>query len=229
MSGVVAGREGILREAGGELEEGNSMDEHELLPGVRVDVAAVVWDYCEQDRLAYLYFDFIDPGTGANEIAPADIWIANNLNGRIQLGEFAAIWKRAEERMSDISGGLEGIEKDAALWEADEDTLRRAGLLLDILCGPRAYGARITKILHKKRPDLFPIIDSRVLPLFEGVVPSVKGRSWSDYMVELARVVGPWIERNAQALDDARGPFIRHITRLRAYDICLWKYAASIT
>lgn len=108
--------------------------------------------------------------------------------------------------------------------EFDSRRVRDRGSMLDILCGPRAYGSRITKILHKKRPDVFPIIDARVRPLLEKAIPSVKGRSWSDYMVEVGHVVGPWIDRNAAVIDQARQPF-PSVTRLRAYDICLWKYA----
>lgn len=171
------------------------------------------------------YFDSIDPGTDPNDIEPADIWIANNLNGRIQLGEFAAIWERAESK-GDLKKTLGQIPSEAQLVEADEITLRRAGMLLDMLCGPRAQGSRMTKILHKKRPDLFPIMDARVRPLFESVVPSVKGRSWEDYFVELGRELGLWIERNADSLDAAREP-CRALTRLRAYDICLWKKGPS--
>lgn len=179
-------------------------------------------EYCEVDRHAYLYFDSIDVGTAPNELQPGDIWIANNLNGRIQLAEFAAIWDRVENHRDQLRDLFASIPEEAQLWEVEENLLRRAGTMLDLLCGPRAYGSRITKILHKKRPHLFPIIDARVLPLFEKVVPSVKGRSWTDYMVALGGGVGPWIERNADVLDSAREPF-RPITRLRAYDICLWK------
>lgn len=202
------------------------MEEQELLPRVRVNTVNAVREYCESDRLAYLYFDSIIPATSADDIEPADIWIANNLNGRIQLAEFAAIWERAERQRETIERTLSAIPSDACLWKAENCVLRGAGWLFDILCGPRAYGSRVSKILHKKRPDLVPIIDSRMRAMFEAVVPSVQSRSWSDYLVEIGRVIGPWIERNAAALDHARRPYPA-VTRLRAYDICLWKHAAA--
>ena len=201
------------------------MTKHELLPGLHVDVKHTVHEYCEVDRNAYLYFDSIEVGTDPNDLQPSDIWIANNLNGRIQLAEFAAIWGRVEEHRAPIREALSAIPFDASLTTASSHVLTNAGALLDILCGPRAYASRITKILHKKRPDLFPIIDARVRPLFDAAVPPVKGRSWPDYMVEMGRVIGPWVQRNAAALDGGRAPF-SGTTRLRAYDICLWKHAA---
>jgi hypothetical protein len=194
----------------------------ELLPGLDVDVVDIVREYCDEDCYAYLYFDSIDTGTEPNDIEPADIWIANNLNGRIQLGEFAAISGRADSRRDEIRAALSATPLAAQLWNADEPTLRNAGILFDMLCGPRAQGSRMTKILHKKRPEMFPILDARVRPLFESVIPSVRGRSWEEYFVELGRVLGPWIVRNAEVLDTARKPYDR-LTRLRAYDICLWR------
>lgn len=198
-------------------------DVYELLPGIRLDVAATVREYCDIDRKAYLYYDSVSPPTPADDLEPADVWIANNLNGRIQLAEFAAIWERIERHRDSIRAGLTAIPRDASLWAAADAVLRDAGRLLDLLCGPRAYGSRITKILHKKRPDLFPIIDARARPLFELVVPTVAGRTWAEYMVEVGRVVGPWIERNAAVLDSSRERR-DFLTRLRAYDICLWKH-----
>lgn len=203
------------------------MAQHELLPGLYTDVIETLREYCDVDRYAYLYFDSIDPGTDPNDLEPGDIWIANNLNGRIQLAEFAAIWERYQSEGEVVRSLLASIPVNAELWSRDEDVLRYAGKLLDMLCGPRAYAPRITKILHKKRPNLFPILDTQVLPLIErDVLPSAPDRSWMDYMAELARAVAPWIQRNADVLDEARKDF-EPLTRLRAYDICLWKYATS--
>jgi hypothetical protein len=203
-----------------------SGDGHELLPGVRVDVGETVRKYCDVDRLAYRYFDSINPDTPPGDLEPADLWIANNLNARIQLATFAALWERVEANRSEIRQRLGEIPRAEQLWCADDETLRAAGRLLDVLCGPRAYGPTVTKILHKKRPDLFPIIDSRVRPMFERVVPSVAGRTWAEYMVEVKRVIGPWIVRNRSELEEARAPHDR-LTTLRAYDICLWTYATA--
>jgi hypothetical protein len=190
-----------------------------------VDVVSTVRDYCKVDQNAYKYFDSIHLSTDQNDIEPADILIANNLNGRVQLAEFAAIWERLEKSHESVRSDLRSIPKDAALDGAEADVLRAAGRLLDQLCGPLAYESRMTKILHKKRPDLVPIIDSRVLPQFVAVIPTVTGRSWEEYFILLGQVIGDCIASHADLLDEAREDF-PELTRLRTFDICLWKTGA---
>ncbi len=199
----------------------------ELLPGLWVDVHTTVHEYCVRDGLAYRYFDLIEPGTDPDDLAPADVWIANNLNARVQLAEFAAIWGRVEAHRDAVKEALRAVPVRAAMSGADDAVVQAAGTLLDLLCGPRAHGSRITKILHKKRPDLFPIIDARVQPLFDAVVPPVTERSWSEYFAEVVGAIGPWVDRNARVLDEAREGFPA-LSRLRAYDICLWRSAGAV-
>lgn len=201
----------------------------ELMPKKMIDVRAAVHEYCAVDGLAYQYFDGLDPGSDPDDIEPADIWITNNLNAGIDLKHFAAIWGRAESARPRIRQALQAIPVDECLWTASAAELSTGGDLLDIMCGPQALRSRITKILHKKRPNLFPIIDTNVSSLFDspGVVPLVDGRSWQQYMVELAKVVGPWISQNVSTLVTEAKRF-PPLTPLRVYDICLWKYCTPI-
>jgi len=91
---------------------------------------------------------------------------------------------------------------------------------------PRHVGlTKLTKVLHRKRPELIPLYDEniRVCYMRSGVIPRVKNRSWKEFSLlllsamqrDLVSQMDGWREIAALAHSPA-------ITPLRALDIIGW-------
>jgi hypothetical protein len=110
--------------------------------------------------------------------------------------------------------------------EADELTVRSApgwGTVLKAIDAvqpcPGLTSVAVTKVLHRKRPALVPINDSRVRSFYE-----IKGRSYAPLFEAIHRD----LQDNAQLLDrwvDSVDTRIK-MTRLRCLDIVVWMHDA---
>ncbi len=94
-------------------------------------------------------------------------------------------------------------------------------------------GSLVAKVLHRKRPALIPIWDSRVFTFYrdEGCVLVRRGEhSWEDYLRQLTRAMREDLRANSEsfaeltALAPADGPVL---TPLRALDIVVWMSQAA--
>lgn len=99
-------------------------------------------------------------------------------------------------------------------------------LVLDVLdaCGstPHLKASKVTKILHRKRPALVPIFDSRVAG-FYGLTPRKPWRFWPVIQAEVLQH-GDWLRHLTK---DTLTPDGRPVTELRALDIVIWEHVTS--
>ncbi len=94
-------------------------------------------------------------------------------------------------------------------------------------------GSLIAKVLHRKRPGLVPLFDSKVRVFYqhERCIPPAPrdGRSWREYMQLLVRAMQYDLRENAEefrrlsALVPDSGP---PLTPLRILDIVVWMSSA---
>ena len=108
-----------------------------------------------------------------NEITLFDILASNMVNSRVDTGEkISIIWgNRApmEEALAHIPPNA-SLLSEAAPWDELEDLLR-------VALATRHVGLAVaTKILHKKRPELIPMIDSVVGGYYRDVYSDVTER-----------------------------------------------------
>lgn len=114
------------------------------------------------------------------------------------------------------------------LADAGQGTLDGLARLFGILDDykPSQVGlTKLSKVLHRKRPELIPLYDEniRVCYMRNGVIPQAKNRSWKDFSLlllpaiqhDLVSQMDHWLEIAALA----QGPAI---TPLRALDIIGW-------
>ena len=87
---------------------------------------------------------------------------------------------------------------------------------------PGIKASKVTKILHRKRPALVPIFDSRVAA-FYGLSPRKPWDFWPAIQGEL-RQHGEWLR---QLTKDTLTPDGRSLTDLRTLDIIVWEHATS--
>ena len=81
---------------------------------------------------------------------------------------------------------------------------------------PGLTSVAVSKILHRKRPALVPIVDSRVRSFY--------GAEGKDYVSLFERIHGD-INMHQAALDRWREPYFvdgRPMSRLRTLDIVIW-------
>jgi hypothetical protein len=87
---------------------------------------------------------------------------------------------------------------------------------------PYIKASKVTKILHRKRPALVPIFDSRVAA-FYGVSRNKPWDFWPVIQVEV-RQHGKWLR---QLTKETLTPDGHPVTELRALDIIVWEHVTS--
>lgn len=119
-----------------------------------------------------------------------------------------------------------------SLADADDPTVEMVAALFDVLDDGsyRRRGVRgtvVAKVLHRKRPDLVPIYDSRILAAYTapGAIPAEPSRTWVTFIELLCRSMRADLVDNAerfaelQAYAGSRGA---RLTPLRILDILVW-------
>jgi hypothetical protein len=124
---------------------------------------------------------------------------------------------------------------DVSLQAADDDHVLCVAGLFGILDEPRYAGRGIrgtvvSKILHRKRPDLVPIYDSRIFEAYTapGVLPRTSDRSWQHFMAELCMTMRADLHAEGAAfagLEQLAAEQDTPVTQLRILDVLVWRTA----
>jgi hypothetical protein len=124
---------------------------------------------------------------------------------------------------------------DVPLHRADEDHLLCVAGLFGILDEPRyagrgVRGTIVSKVLHRKRPDLVPLYDSRIFEAYTapGALPRSTDRAWADFIADLCRQMRDDLQDEDAAFDALERLAAdegRPVTRLRILDILVWRTA----
>ena len=134
---------------------------------------------------------------------------------------------------------LEGVADlpPVALQDADDDHVLCVAGIFGMLDEPRyagrgVRGTIVSKVLHRKRPDLVPLYDSRIFEAYTapGALPRSTDRSWQQFMALLCAQMRADLQAESDAFDeleklaaDADAP----VTRLRILDVLVWRTADS--
>ncbi len=89
---------------------------------------------------------------------------------------------------------------------------------------PGIKASKVTKILHRKRPSLVPIFDSRVAA-FYGCTPRSPSLFWPVLQADLIEH-GPWLRGLVLGIHTP-APGSRELSVLRALDIIVWEHVTS--
>ena len=127
----------------------------------------------------------------------------------------------------------------AALQDAGDDVLAQVAELFSVLddapyAGRGVRGTILSKVLHRKRPDLVPLYDSRIFECYTaaGVVERSAARSWRDFMGLLLRQMRAELRAEAAglaALERVAEGAGAQLTRLRILDVLVWRTADAWT
>lgn len=123
------------------------------------------------------------------------------------------------------------------LHEAGDEVLDEVARLFAVLddapyAGRGVRGTILSKVLHRKRPDLVPLYDSRIFESYTapGAIERSIHRSWRESMTLLLRQMRADLQAEAEAFealtDVAQGAGVP-LTRLRILDVLVWRTAEA--
>ncbi len=169
---------------------------------------------------------------GSAELVDGDLLAPNLIGTEVDRDRFLLL----RELMPRIAGVAElpGV----ALQDASDGEIAEVAALFAVLDdAPYAgrggvRGTILSKVLHRKRPDLVPLYDSRIFESYTapGAIERVAHRSWRASMTLLLQQMRDDLQREAAAFDEldavASGAGAR-LTRLRVLDVLVWRTAEA--
>ena len=156
------------------------------------------------------------------ELTVSDIVLSVTLNSRLNTRrQVWQVWKgrlAVEKALTRIPANA-SLEDEVIPWEELRNLFQAMCAIEDIA------GAKATKILHKKRPNLIPIFDSILEEFYKNRIPRWSSLSWADGLVEYMKVFRADLLANRNGLHvlcdmmAARG---WPITPVRAMEVLIW-------
>jgi hypothetical protein len=178
----------------------------------------VPWDDHPAETWAYRYYDAIE--SDPDMVSPQDVVCAGALHPGLSRDDLGWFW----DHRTELTDWLGGFPVDQALRAADEDTIAQLAELPSLFPGPSL--SLLTKVLHRKRPWLIPLIDREVIDWYR---PLTGQRRAVDAWAPLLRLLVDDLESNRNALAEVRFVlYMLHevtITDLRTVDIVIWMAA----
>jgi len=179
--------------------------------------------FCTEE---YAYYDAI-PSTRPNRIEPIDILATVSMNSFVNSAN--RVWSVHQGLAGACEPILEQIPEDADLRTFDLDTVQR---LLDAACRVRWVLVPVgTKVLHRKRRSLIPMLDGVVIGYYRQAGVSVSGAAVQDGS-RAAPAVMPVLEAFRADLASAWDHLTRvtsrlaesgyPLTPLRALELLIW-------
>jgi hypothetical protein len=180
------------------------------------------WSYPAYDRLVT---------NGSTVLVDGDLLAPNLIGADVDRGRFLLL----RELMPRIAGVAD--LPPVALQDADDDVVDQVAALFAVLdeapyAGRGVRGTIVSKVLHRKRPDLVPLYDSRIFESYTapGVIERSPHRSWRDSMTLLVRQMRADLQAEAPAfralVEVAQGAGAP-LTQLRILDVLVWRTAEA--
>ena len=186
-------------------------------------------DYLDvRNGYAYPAYDTLETN-GSSTLVDGDLLAPVLLGAHVDAGRFTLLREMlpALEAVTDLPG--------VALQDADDDHVLCVAGLFGILDEPRYAGKGIrgtivSKVLHRKRPELVPLYDSRIFEAYTapGAIPRTTDIAWQQFMALLCTQMRDDLRAEApafaalQQLAAAEGT---PVSQLRILDILVWRTA----
>jgi hypothetical protein len=214
------------------------------IAGTTVDDPMPIWR-----AYALLYaetirgYDLRPPGD-PNVLTPEEAWCSRIIGSRMSRRERNELVRRAAEPdcpWGDVRGDADLADADSAATGGDFD--HAADLYWYFTSPERIRGVRVAKVhkvLHVKRPGLYPILDKRVCNLYRDYAKRWVGelarlrvtiRDSPPYWAAIRNDLvfnGPQLHEYRQELsasDDEKAMLLAQLTNVRLQDIVAWKVA----
>ena len=192
------------------------------------DCEEKVLNFCRLDA-SYRSYDLARVPAD-NTLDESQVRLANKMNARMGPSAVSAFLQMKEA----VGAQLAGIPPTLRLW--DNDTSIPWSHLAELFRSCLAPGlgpARVTKVLHKKRPNLIPILDSIVVRYLERTAAEKGVRFPNDAaqrMVSYVKLLRTDVERNLptlQRLGNRVAAQGGELSPLRVLDILIWAWSGK--
>jgi hypothetical protein len=191
------------------------------------DPEELLLSYVEPDG-AYAYPAYDELVTnGSAELVDGDLLAPSLLGAHVDYARFVLL-KRMLPALRD---GLAALPP-TALEDTDDAgiaTVARCFAILDepLYARGGVRGTIVSKVLHRKRPDLVPLYDSRIWTAYTatGAVPRATHRPWVEFIQLLCHAMQNDIRHNLaefRGLQAAAAGAGAQLTLLRILDIVVW-------
>jgi hypothetical protein len=192
---------------------------------------AVLRDYVDvRNGFAYPSYDRLITN-GSSALVDGDLLAPALIGAEVDRGRFALL-----REMLPALAGVAALPA-GPIEAADDEAIGQVADLFAVLdeapyAGKGVRGTILSKVLHRKRPDLVPLYDSRIFESYTapGAIPRAAHRSWREFMELLCRQMRDDLRAEADAFDEligVAGDAGALLTRLRILDILVWRTADS--
>jgi hypothetical protein len=179
-------------------------------------------DFCQNDA-SYRMYDLPSEVKDDNELIETDIRFANHMVARMG----PLIIKSVVDRSKAINSALACIAPTVSIPDANIPWVALEKLFNATL-GPEVGPARVTKILHKKRPRLIPILDSVVVSYCKVACgDDLQHKNTASSMIAYVTMIKDDISKSLNVLESAIQVSGLRLTVVRAFDVLLWAYSGA--
>ena len=176
----------------------------------------LTWSGGSPETWAYRYFDLV-PSESPDEVTPVDVLAAAALHPGLSRSDLAFFMDRAD----DLSGWLRSVPADAELRTADSDLLAHLDALAEY------DGASLTllsKVLHRKRPSLIPLLDRHIIDWYRPVTGERSATlAWAPIIRSMQQdLIGDANGSLTRIADALRPELASPPSAIRLIDIAIW-------
>jgi len=179
-------------------------------------------EFCQKDA-SYKRYDLPPDVREDDELIEKDIRFANRMVARMG----PLIIKSVVDKSEVINSALARIPPTISICDASIPWIALEQLFSATL-GPEVGPARVTKILHRKRSRLIPILDSVVVSYCKvACSDDLRGKDTASIMIAYVKVIKDDINKNLDILEGAIRMSDLKLTVVRAFDVLLWAYSGA--
>jgi hypothetical protein len=207
-----------------------------------VDTLTLCAGTLEVEQPDHVLLDYLDPRNGY--AYPSYDRLVTNGSAALVDGDLLApalmgvdLDRARFQLLRDMLPALEAVVDlpPVALQDADDDHVLCVAGIFGMLDEPRyagrgVRGTIVSKVLHRKRPDLVPLYDSRIFEAYTapGAIPRSTDLSWQQFMALLCMQMRADLQAEAaafRALEQLAAEHDAPVTQLRILDILVWRTA----
>lgn len=176
----------------------------------------LTWSGGSPETWAYRYFDLV-PSESPDEVIPVDVLAAAALHPGLSRSDLAFFVDRAD----DLSDWLRSVPVDAELRTTDSELHAHLDALVEF------DGVSLTllsKVLHRKRPSLIPMLDRHIIDWYRPVTGERAATSaWSPIIRAMQQDLIDDMNGSLAAIADALRPELASPpSAIRLIDIAIW-------
>jgi len=194
------------------------------------DCEKKVRDFClgppgspEKRDLSYEFYDLVWVPQD-NQLHPFDIYLANNVGAGVVSDDFRKLWenrKRINQQLAKVPVNLDLADDRLEVFISWKDLEE----LFEACRVPGVAHAKISKILHKKRPRLIPLIDGAAIIEHRYNRPGCE--DVAEDMIEITKLIRQDLYQNLGELNQIQKNVWRDhsidLTLVRLIDIIFWQ------